>query len=100
MWGKEKELEGLLQREEEFWRLRLRTNWLTQGDRNTRYFHHHASQRKKKNYLEGLLNSKKELITNHVQVEEMSIKFFVEFFSTLNQGGAMKRFSMGLILCI
>lgn len=61
---KQKKLEGLLQKEEGVCRLRSRMNSLAQGDRNTRYFCHHASQQKKNNYIEGLLSFRVEMITD------------------------------------
>lgn len=39
------ELDNLLSREETFWRQRARTQWLKESDRNTRFFHTHASNR-------------------------------------------------------
>lgn len=47
-------LEVLQQKEKEFWRIRSRSNWLAFGDKNAKYFHHHASQRRSKNYIDKL----------------------------------------------
>jgi hypothetical protein len=41
-------------REETMWRQRSRIQWLTEGDKNTHFFHMRASQRKKKNKINGL----------------------------------------------
>jgi hypothetical protein len=48
-------LEFLLEQEEIFWVQRARANWLKHGDRNTSFFHHFASSRRKKNLVRGLV---------------------------------------------
>ncbi|KAL5745800.1 hypothetical protein ACOSP7_026946 [Xanthoceras sorbifolium] len=53
----ERQLNGLLSKEEMYWRQRSRNNWLKDGDRNTRFFHLSASSRCKRNRISGLLNS-------------------------------------------
>ena len=35
-------LNHYFQAKEKYWRARSRSNWIKQGDRSTRYFHHHA----------------------------------------------------------
>ncbi|WOH08626.1 hypothetical protein DCAR_0728070 [Daucus carota subsp. sativus] len=50
----EKRLNLLLEKEEVYWRQRSRALWLKCGDKNTRFFHHKASSRKKKNEIKGL----------------------------------------------
>jgi hypothetical protein len=48
------EVNFLLEREERLWRQRSRVMWLSEGDRNTRYFHGRASQRHRRNKILGL----------------------------------------------
>ena len=43
------EIQSLLFQDELFWRQRLRSIWLSAGNKNTKYFHQRASQRRWKN---------------------------------------------------
>ncbi|KAF4359436.1 hypothetical protein F8388_001480 [Cannabis sativa] len=47
----ETKLNDLLSREECYWKLQSRADWLALGDRNTKYFHNKATGRKKKNAI-------------------------------------------------
>ncbi|XP_019172917.1 PREDICTED: uncharacterized protein LOC109168359 [Ipomoea nil] len=49
-------LEVLLRQEEIFWLQRSKQLWLKLGDSNTKYFHKSASARKKRNYLQRLMD--------------------------------------------
>ena len=42
-----KEINGLLDDEELWWQQRSRVQWLGEGDRNTKFFHHRASERRR-----------------------------------------------------
>ena len=59
-----KEVQELLLREEKMWRQRSRTSWLKEGDRNTRFFHSKASQRRRRNSLVFLRLENGEVITD------------------------------------
>ena len=37
-----------------YWKQRAHTAWLTKGDRNTKFFHAYASERKRRNYIKKL----------------------------------------------
>lgn len=73
------QLELLLEQEEIYWIQRARANWLKHGDRNTNFFHQHASTRKKRNFIKGLVDD------NGVRQEDQSIMsgMIKEYFTTL-----------------
>jgi hypothetical protein len=39
-----------------YWKQRAHTSWLTKGDRNTKFFHAYASERKRRNYVRRLID--------------------------------------------
>lgn len=47
-----------IEKDECYWEQRVRTNWLKFGDKNTKFFHSHASHRKKRNFIHKLKNEK------------------------------------------
>lgn len=49
-----RELNVLLDKENHMWSQRSHVQWLTNGDRNTSYFHGVAAQRKHKNFIKGI----------------------------------------------
>ena len=49
-----RELNELLEDEELYWGQRAKAHWLKEGDRNTKFFHAHASERHKQNTILGL----------------------------------------------
>lgn len=53
----QQELSYLLEQEDMRWRQRTKSNWYKLGDRNTRYFHLCANQRKKRNFISQVRDS-------------------------------------------
>lgn len=50
-------LDELLYHEELYWKQRVKSFWLTEGDTNSKYFHAAATKRKKINHISQLLNA-------------------------------------------
>lgn len=48
------EINDLLEKEDLWWKQRSRVDWLKFGDQNTKFFHKKASQRSRKNTIQGL----------------------------------------------
>ncbi|GKV14797.1 hypothetical protein SLEP1_g25615 [Rubroshorea leprosula] len=60
LWNLEKELiqefERVLKLEEDLWFMKSRTNWIVEGDRNTKFFHLSTIKHRSKNRILGLKN--------------------------------------------
>ncbi|KAK4729525.1 hypothetical protein R3W88_022513 [Solanum pinnatisectum] len=52
-----KEYNEILKREEEFWKLKSRVQWLNDGDANTKFFHISTTNRRRRNRIIGLNDS-------------------------------------------
>ena len=48
------ELNGSLEKEEIFWRQRSRVSWMSEGDKNTKFFHAQCDQRRRTNFISSL----------------------------------------------
>jgi len=49
-------LDDLLLKQEIFWKQQSWISWLKHGDRNIKFFHSKASQRCKRNFIQGIKN--------------------------------------------
>jgi len=55
--------------------------WLTEGDRNTRFFHLRASQRRRRNYISKLKNQDGQFTDNQVEMGVMAIDFYMTLYT-------------------
>ena len=79
-----RELNTLLEKEERMWRQRSRVSWLTQGDRNTKYFHGKASQRRRRNYISRLSDERGRWHDSNEEIADLMIEYYNTLFSTSN----------------
>ncbi|KAF4367068.1 hypothetical protein G4B88_016780 [Cannabis sativa] len=75
----ETKLNDLLSREECYWKLRSRADWLAMGDRNTKYFHNKATGRKKKNAIVEIMTDDGRKLS----VEEDIVGEIERYFGTI-----------------
>lgn len=78
----EKEVAKLMEQEDMFWRQRSRVNWMLKGDRNTRFFRQKASQRKRKNYVQGITYLNGNWKTNEDSIQDIVVDFVSTLFSS------------------
>ncbi|XP_021721944.1 uncharacterized protein LOC110689464 [Chenopodium quinoa] len=78
------ELVEMRRLQESYWFARSRANEMRDGDKNTAYFHHKASARKKKNTIKGLVDRNGEWCTDENGIRAIVGNYFTELFSTSN----------------
>ena len=76
-----RELNILLDKESRMWRQRARTQWVAKGDKNTRYFHGVATQRKRRNFIKGKKDSEGAWQTNEDVVSGIFVEFYTRLFT-------------------
>jgi hypothetical protein len=79
---KEKELDDLLEKEEMWWSQRSRALWLAHWDKNTRFFHLKASQRRNKNKIEAIADPMGNIHTNKDMIDQIFLKHFQLLFTS------------------
>jgi len=75
------DLDELLYREEMMWLQRSRITWLKEGDRNTKYFHHQAQWRARKNYIRRLKKEDGSWCSNKEELQDMAVNYFEHLFT-------------------
>jgi exonuclease III len=84
MANKEKLLDELLEKEEMWWSQRSRALWLTHGDKNTKFFHLKASQRRKKNKIEAITDPGGNIHTEKDKIDQTFLEYFQLLFTSQN----------------
>ncbi|GMJ13760.1 hypothetical protein HRI_005045200 [Hibiscus trionum] len=65
-----------------YWEQRARANWLRNGDKNTTFFHRHATQRKKQNRISRLMNDDGVNCSSPDLMEVAAREYFQGFFAS------------------
>ncbi|GMI76000.1 hypothetical protein HRI_001269300 [Hibiscus trionum] len=73
-----------IDREEVYWEQRARVNWLNSGDKNTRFFHRHASQRKRRNRIASLLDENDRYVDDDADILRTATTYFQDIFCASN----------------
>lgn len=70
------DLENLMEREELMWAQKARSNWIIQGDRNTKFFQTVVKQRRARNRILQLKTENGNLTEDLNEIESMLITYF------------------------
>ena len=74
-------LNELLSCDEVYWRQRSRAIWLKEGDRNSKFFHRRATNRRKRNKLKGLFDQHGVWQTSPQGMESVVLHYFQDLFA-------------------
>ncbi|XP_071917289.1 uncharacterized protein [Coffea arabica] len=67
--------------EEGFWRQKARVKWLSDGDRNTKYFHSLVTERRRRAVIHRVRGTAGEWIEGECQIGEAAVGFFKDLFT-------------------
>ncbi|XP_075654883.1 uncharacterized protein LOC142625058 [Castanea sativa] len=79
-------LNSWLDMEEVMWKQRSRNNYLNEGDRNTSFFHTKASNRKQRNWVQGLEDEDGLWQEGLDNIEHIATKYFSSLFTSSQPG--------------
>ncbi|KAK5824528.1 hypothetical protein PVK06_019304 [Gossypium arboreum] len=71
-----------IEKDEMYWEQRARVNWLKLGDRNTSFFHKHASQCRSRNFIQCLQYEDGRGTNDESIMEELARNYFQKLFSS------------------
>ena len=77
-----KEINELLDSEEIKWQQRSKVQWLGLGNRNTKYFHSKASDRRRKNTISCILDEEGNLHDSPDSIAEVVVSYFKNLYSS------------------
>lgn len=75
-------LEQLIEVESDYWHQRSHSNYLANGDRNTSYFHHHASHRKCINRIQKICDTSDKVVETQKDILDVAVALFAGLFTT------------------
>ena len=70
------EINTILHQDELFWQQRSRSIWLPTSDKNSKFFHQRASQRRRKNHISGIQDADGSWSTSEDQITQVAKKIF------------------------
>ena len=80
-----KEIAELIDKENRLWFQRSKVLWAKFGDRNSKFFHSQASQRKRKNLIRKLKDSNGRVFKENEGIAECLVQYYQNLISSENQ---------------
>ena len=76
------ELNELVAQENTYWHQRSKISWMKDGDRNSKFFHAVASQRKRRNEIQKLQDSDGRWYSQQPDLERVASEYFQSMFTS------------------
>ncbi|XP_028786509.1 uncharacterized protein LOC114742412 [Neltuma alba] len=76
-----KELDEVLLQESLIWAQKARSDWQIYGDKNTKYYHNRANNRRKRNFIGAIKNELGDWVYNAESIKSMATAFFSHLFT-------------------
>ena len=73
-------MDDLLLKQEIYWTQRSRIPWLKYGDKNTKFFHSKASQRRQRNHIKGIKNGEGQWVEDMEDIVNVAVDYFDNLF--------------------
>ena len=80
------DIQGLLEKEELWWKQRAKEDWLKFGDRNTKYYHACVNSRRQRNWVETIVDENGVLWNTPEEVGEAFVHYYAKLF-TMGKAG-------------
>ena len=80
-----KEINNLLDYEEIMWQKRSKVQWMGLGDRNTKYFHTKASERKKKNIISKIMDERGNWRESALEIAKVAVSYFEKLYMKIGR---------------
>lgn len=77
-----KEIDELVDKKYRMWVQRSKVLWAANGDKNSKYFHYHATQRKRKNSILKIRKADREWSSDMDQVTKTLTTYFQELYTS------------------
>jgi hypothetical protein len=81
----QRELDLVLQQEEAIWFKKSRSQWIKDGDRNTRYYHVKTITRRRRNKILMLKNEQNDWVENEEDLKHMVNDYYKSLFTRPDQ---------------
>ncbi|KAK6131702.1 hypothetical protein DH2020_034499 [Rehmannia glutinosa] len=79
------------------WKQRAKQHWYKNGDRNTSFFHAHASKRRDINHISMLSDNSGQTITEPAAIERTIVDYFEDIFSSVSPSRSDMQQALGRI---
>ena len=76
-----RELNELLDDEELYWGQRAKAHWLKEGDKNTKFFHAHASDKRKQNTILGIWDESGRWCEEKESIAQAAVAYFENIYT-------------------